>query len=433
MIEKHTKKLEPFSLPASLLLGAATAATQIEGSSIPNSWLDWAEQGKIKDGTSPLISADHWNRYEEDIALMAKMGMSIYRLGIEWSRIEPEDGVFDASAIEHYRRLIKLLQKNKIQVLVTLHHFTNPLWFEKMAAFEEEKSIDIFLRFVTYVVESLKDLVDEWISFNEINVYAVNGYFFGIWPPGKKNFSSLQKVYTHMTISHIKSYEKIHRIYGEKPVRVGLAHHYRIFDAYHWWNPFHHLSAFLYDALFQKGLTKSCATGRRTFPMQKKAFKKHGIKKGNYHDFLGINYYTRDAVRFFKQDIFPGKDYNDLGWEIYPKGLGIICKGLYKKYKKPLYITENGTCDAKDQFRSLYIYEHLKVVSESGLPIERYYHWSFMDNFEWLEGESGKFGLVEIDYTSQKRTLRKSGEFYASIIKERGVSKESLSTFFPER
>jgi len=234
MIEKHTKKLEPFSLPASLLLGAATAATQIEGSSIPNSWLDWAEQGKIKDGTSPLISADHWNRYEEDIALMAKMGMSIYRLGIEWSRIEPEDGVFDASAIEHYRRLIKLLQKNKIQVLVTLHHFTNPLWFEKMAAFEEEKSIDIFLRFVTYVVESLKDLVDEWISFNEINVYAVNGYFFGIWPPGKKNFSSLQKVYTHMTISHIKSYEKIHRIYGEKPVRVGLAHHYRIFDAYHW-------------------------------------------------------------------------------------------------------------------------------------------------------------------------------------------------------
>lgn len=436
--KKH-QNIKPriFSLPDNLLLGTATASTQVEGSSDPNSWLDWSAKGYIKDGTTPLIAADHYNRYKEDFDLMSKMGMQIYRMGIEWSRIEKEPGVFDQKVIEHYRNMISYLQKKDIKVLVTLHHFTNPQWFEEMGAFENEESIHLFLRFAQFVISSLQDLVDEWITFNEINVYAIHGFFFGIWPPGKKSINAVRKVYTNMVIAHIKTYKAIHELYTKKgkTVRVGLAHHYRIFKAYHWWNPLHQLSAKGFDYLFQMSLTKSCASGKLTALMIQKVFKKHGIKKGNYHDFLGVNYYARDGVTLFKQKNFPHKKYNDLEWEIYPEGISQIISRLYALYKKPIYITENGTCDAKDAFRSEYIYEHLRELSilhsSKNIPIERYYHWSFLDNFEWLEGESGKFGIVEIDYKAQKRSMRKSGMFYAQIIADSGVSEEALSTFLP--
>ena len=191
--KKH-QNIKPriFSLPDSLLLGSATASTQVEGSSDPNSWLDWSAKGYIKDGTTPLIAADHYNRYKEDFDLMSKMGMQIYRMGIEWSRIEKEPGVFDQKVIEHYRNMISYLQKKDIKVLVTLHHFTNPQWFEEMGAFENEESIHLFLRFAQFVISSLQDLVDEWITFNEINVYAIHGFFFGIWPPGKKSINAVR-------------------------------------------------------------------------------------------------------------------------------------------------------------------------------------------------------------------------------------------------
>jgi beta-glucosidase len=115
---------------------------------------------------------------------------------------------------------------------------------------------------------------------------------------------------------------------------------------------------------------------------------------------------------------------NDLGWEIYPQGIADCVKWMYDEYKAPVYITENGTCDTYDKFRSRYIYEHLKVLCESGYPVERYYHWCFLDNFEWLEGESGRFGIVHADYETQARTIKESGRFFSEVIKEHGVSED---------
>ena len=142
-----------------------------------------------------------------------------------------------------------------------------------------------------------------------------------------------------------------------------------------------------------------------------------------------MNYYSRSTVSGLADGVAQGAEINDLGWEIYPQGIAEVCQKLYNITPLPLYITENGTCDNTDTFRSRYLYEHLKVLSECGLPVQRYYHWCFCDNFEWLEGQSARFGLVHIDYDTQQRTVKESGRFYAEMIRDGGVSDALYDTY----
>ncbi|MCL2410946.1 MAG: family 1 glycosylhydrolase, partial [Treponema sp.] len=153
------------------------------------------------------------------------------------------------------------------------------------------------------------------------------------------------------------------------------------------------------------------------------------IRRGQYSDFLGLNYYTRSTVSSLADGTRKGVAHNDLGWEIYPEGIAKCAEDLYKLLKKPVYITENGTCDNNDTFRCRYIYDHLKALVDSNIPIERYYHWCFTDNFEWCEGESARFGLIHIDYQTQKRTIKKSGQFYSAMIKNKAVTSDMYDEF----
>lgn len=166
-----------FKLKEGLLLGTATAVTQIEGGDENNNWARFAAENKVKDGTTPVRADDHYVRFKEDIDLMAELGLQIYRFGIEWSRIEPQRGVYSKEAIAHYREEIEYMRSKGIQPLLTLHHFTNPLWFEDMGAFEHEDSPKIFLSFVKKAVESFGDLVSDYITINEPNVYCTNSLF----------------------------------------------------------------------------------------------------------------------------------------------------------------------------------------------------------------------------------------------------------------
>lgn len=427
-----------FRLPDTLLLGAATAATQIEGGDTNNNWYDWALlPGRIADGTSPFRADDHYNRVDEDIELMKRLRLQTYRFGLEWSRIEPEQGRFNEKAVEHYRSELQKLKAAGIKPLVTLHHFTNPRWFEHIGAFENPDSPRIFLNFVRYTVEKLCDSADEWITINEPNVYAVNGYFFGIWPPGKKNdIKTMSAVYTNMAACHIASYREIHRIRQEAgfepdTTRVGFANHLRIFTPRCRFNPLHRISAAFMESAFQTALTEAAMTGKTSWPVKRLPASVDAVAlgRGRFYDFIGINYYSRDAVSTGKNGVFENALHNDLGWEIYPEGLRLLCERMYRLYKAPIYITENGTCDEADSFRSRFIYDHLKILCGSDLPVERYYHWSLMDNFEWAEGERIRFGLIAVDYETQKRTVRKSGEFYAQIIQNRGVTEDMYKAF----
>ena len=396
-----------------IILGAASAATQIEGGDLDHSWNDWCKKGHIRDGSSVTRANDHYNLWREDIDLMKKMGLSCYRLSVEWARLEPSEGEFDFDAFAYYRLLISELISSGIQPLITLHHFTNPMWFERKGAFAVRSNLPIFLRFVEEFVNRLGDIVSEYITINEPNVYAVKGYAFGDWPPGETSLRTGVKVMNNLAKCHIDTYRLIHKLRSERgfsDTKVGFANHVRVFDPQDPNVPFWKLVAFLHWYNFQNRLWKKC---------------------GKYSDFIAVNYCTRSILSGKIGEIsYEEKVHRNVSdREACPQGIVRCIEYLYKSVKKPIYITENGTCDNNDSFRAKYIYDHLKALHESKLPVERYYHWSFTDNFEWLEGESARFGLVHVDYETQERTIKKSGEFYSEIIKNGGVTKEMLGKY----
>ncbi len=417
-------------LPGDFLLGTATAGTQIEGGRVPGSWHRWADEGHIRDGSHPERANDHWRRVDTDVELLRELGCHTHRMSVEWARVEPEEGRFDQSAIAHYRHELVRLREAGIVPLLTLHHFANPLWLEDDGGWLDRRVIARFERYVRHVVAELCDLVSDWVTINEPNVYLLEGYVLGEWPPGRRSVVAYLRGARQMIRAHLAAYRAIHEIGSACGVRmrVGVAHHLRVFE------PAHPVLApaiarvldRLVHTIFLDGMT----AGRLRFPLAGRPPEAEG--RGPWSDFLGVNYYTRDTIRlslhprraFARLDVARGAPVNDLGWEIYPAGLARVVRPLAERYALPVWITENGTCDGRDAFRSDFIRSHLREVAElvsRGVPIERYYHWSLIDNFEWLEGESARFGLVACDYPTQRRRVRDSGRLYASICRSRLV------------
>lgn len=417
-----------FALPSGMKLGVASAAAQIEGGEVNHQWNAWADQGHIHDGSSPRRANDHFARWREDFRLMRDMGLEVYRLGIEWARVEPEEGVFREDVLAHYREMLSELKACGILPLVTLHHFTNPLWFENKGAFTRPENGDAFLRFVEYAVRGLGDLACEYITINEPNVYATLGYYGGGFPPGENSMGKACRVMSVLAGCHIRAYHLIHRVrreMGLADTKVSFAHHMRAFAPKNPFHPWHRLCAALTRHMFQGAVTAACLRGRFAWPLQNL----YGAQPGEYADFLGLNYYTRSTVSGLRDGVAIGVPKNDLGWEIYPAGIVECAKTLHRALPRPIYITENGACDNQDAFRALYIAQHLRALSQSGLPVMRYYHWCFTDNFEWLEGESARFGLVHVDYETQKRTVKPSGRFFTGVIQAGGVTPELHAQF----
>ncbi len=417
-----------FKFKDQLSLGVASAATQIEGGKCDHNWNAWYHKGNIKDHTNPARATNHYQLWKQDADLMAGMKIRFYRLGVEWARICPNEGEVDEAVIEHYRNELIYLKEKGISVLLTIHHFTNPMWFENKGGFTKKENLQYFLDFVDLVIESFGDIVSEYITINEPNVYATNSYYFGEWPPGEKSILKALTVMSNMTVCHIKAYQIIHnkrQKMGFNDTKVSFANHVRVFDPANPKNPWHCICAKLLERFFQGAVTEAMLTGKFSWPLTRAK----EIREGEYVDFIAINYYTRSTVSGFGDGTKQDAPKNDLGWEIYPEGLLRCAEKIDQIMKRPIYITENGTCDNQDTFRCKYIYEHLKAVAESALPITRYYHWCFCDNFEWIEGESARFGLVHVDYETQKRTVKKTGEFYTRIIEEKGISSELYNEY----
>ncbi len=428
----------PFKLPDDFLMGTATASAQIEGGDKNNNWYRWAEQGRIKDGSHCIVAADHWNRVDEDIKLMKSLNCKLYRLSLEWSRIEPQRGQFDLAAIAHYRSELEKLQEAGIKPLVTLHHFSNPLWLEDEGAWLNSEVIDLFERYTAFAVAHLGDLVSDWVTINEPNVYLLYGYIFGEWPPGKKSMGDYFKGAGNMIRAHIMAYRKIHELRktkGYEDTLVGVANHLRLYDSKND-SSLEKLVCRLYDRLTQEIFISGMTEGKLIPPLGAG----YPLGKGRYFDFFGINYYTRDmigftfdpAMMFGRREVKEGAETNDLGWELYAEGLYRLCKKYYRRFGVPVFVTENGTCDNQDCFRTKYIYDHLyelKRLNEEGIQVPRYYHWTLMDNFEWIEGLSARFGLVEVDFETQERRIRRSGEFFAEVSSNNGVTEEMIQKY----
>lgn len=359
------------------LYGAGTSAHQVEGNSINNNWWKW-EQSRPAEFRSG-IACDHWNRYVEDIALAHQLGHTAHRLSLEWSKIEPTPGNFDVAAIAHYRDVLLELKKYNMKAFVTLHHFTNPLWVEKRGGWKSSETPELYAKYVSYCAQHLGDLVDFWITINEPMVCAVQSYFKGIWPPQKKNIFTMLRVINNFAKGHLLAYRTLHRITPHVPVGIAES----------------------VVAFAPKQSIKNWFFNHRFFSLIR-----------NKQDFIGVNYYFAEYVDS------PNVVRSDLGWIVSPKGFERILLGL-KKYNKPLYITENGIADANDVNRADFIRSHLRAienVQRQGVDVRGYLHWALIDNFEWAEGFTPRFGLIAIDYETQKRTIRPSAYVYKAII-----------------
>jgi beta-glucosidase len=221
---------------------------------------------------------------------------------------------------------------------------------------------------------------------------------------------------------------------------VGSAIHFRVFDPA---GPglLDRFASSTFTYLFHHAFLEGTVRGRFTLPLKRLRFRELPRSGRNvWSDFVGVNYYSREIVQFgLNGELLvgrridrPGVPRNDLGWEIYPKGLERVVSGAYARYHLPIYVTENGTCDREDRFRARFLYDHLAAVKriiDGGVDLRRYYHWTLLDNFEWAEGLSARFGLVEVDFATQERRIRPSGRFFARVAADRGVRAECLDRF----
>lgn len=362
-------------------------------------------------------------------------------MSLEWARIEPQEGRFDEEALSHYRREIELLRARDIRPLVTLHHFSNPLWMEDSGAFEDSRAVDRFARYTERAVAALGDLVSDWVTINEPNIYTLFGYVFGDWPPGKTDLAAARRVAGTLARAHAAAYRIIHDTRaGPGPTAVGVAHHLRLFEPARSRHPADRMVAGLYDRVFQDMFVRATTEGERRWPLGKLDLPAQRNASGYLVDFFGINYYSRDLVRarvapaelFGRREVAPGAPTSDLGWELYPRGLAAVATRYWERYGLPIFVTENGIADAADSRRIPFIASHLSEIARAvadGVDIRRYYHWSLMDNFEWVEGLTPRFGLVEIDYETQARQVRESGRFYAEVCVRGGVDEELIERY----
>jgi beta-glucosidase len=293
-----------------------------------------------------------------------------------------------------------------------LHHFSNPQWFEEKGGFLRKENLSFFLDFVKVCVTRYQGLVKEYITINEPNIYAYCGYLEGSFPPGHHKVSEYLKVVNNLGVVHQLAFDLIKQI--QPDARIGFAHHVVDFIPYSPKNIFHRFFTSICRKLLQNDVAKFFLYNQAGFGLHpgKRA-------KKTYADFLGVNYYQRLRVGFgLGGKPYPGVPINDLDWEICPQGL-INCLGwLYQLCPLEIYITENGTCDNTDQFRSRYLLEHWQALENCAYPVKRYYHWCFLDNFEWCEGESARFGIIKTNYTTQERTIKSSGQLFAKVIEE---------------
>jgi beta-glucosidase len=413
-----------FQFPAGFLWGAATSAHQVEGNCTGNDWWAWEQAGRVPDRSG--AACDHYHRYRQDFDLAHALHHNAHRFSIEWSRVEPADGVWSAEAIDHYRDVLAALHERQLEPIVTLLHFTLPLWLAERGGVLAPEFEHRFERFVAKVVDELGGLVRWWITVNEAVVQTYKGYVIGQWPPGIQSHPRAIQAVRHLLRAHVLAYHAIHA--RQPAARVGVAHHALALRPCNPNSGLDWLSTRVRDFLMNDLFVDSLVTGALRVP----GLFWERLPSGNTLDFIGLNYYTRDVVRNNGLDLrgllggtcpidqhqYIGKR-TSLGWEIYPEGLGEFLARL-GRHRIPILITENGVSTARDGDRWFFLVLHLWQVARAisrGTPVIGYLVWSLLDNYEWANGYAARFGLVGVDYATQKRHVRESAWRLADVIR----------------
>jgi beta-glucosidase len=389
-----------YEFPKDFLWGTATSAFQVEGNNDKTDWWYW-ENDITQKSRYPLeksdIACDSYNRYEEDFDLCAKMNNNAIRMSIEWARIEPEEGQIDIGQVEHYRKVLKAAKARGLKTYVTLFHFTSPMWLAKKGGWSKLGTIKLYADYAKVCAEQFGDLVDAFITINEPLVYTTMSHINGIWPPSKSDLLQAIIVENNLTLGHIAAYKSIKKI-TNKP--VGLVENV----------------CYFMPAKGRLNWLSRLVCWLLTFCN----VDLHLSRIKNYSDFIGLNYYFTTRISGLKTQNLDDLQ-SDLSWWIYPEGLAKVLLHL-KHYNLPIYITENGLADAKDDKRTDFIKQMLiqcNKAMQQGVNVKGYFHWSLLDNYEWHQGFWPRFGLVDIDRSQNlKRIPRPSFYYYADICKD---------------
>lgn len=393
-----SKKLK---FPENFLWGAATSSHQIEGGNENNDWWRWEEKGKTRDISGK--ACDSYNRFKEDDRLAKELNCNALRISLEWSRIEPEEGVFSQEAIKHYADVLIDIKEKGMKRILTLNHWTLPIWFADKYGWDHFDAPKIFAKYCEKIIKELGNEIDLFITLNEPTIPLNKGYLAGVFPPGRKSIFAFSRARKNMITAHHECYLLVKKYYPN--MQIGITQYCNTFET--------------------EGILRVFNNSLKKFQI----FYNWGFMKIDMasHDFIGIDYYATFVLSlkypFFKRKTI-NNHWTDMKWGIYPRGLYEVCMEAKAEFKKPIYIFENGLADKDDKYRSDFIKKHLffvkKAISESA-DIRGYFYWSLLDNFEWNQGFWPRFGLIEIDFETLERKPRKSFHEYAKICQNNEV------------
>ena len=441
---------EILRFPGDFVWGTATASFQIEGGAAERGRCIWDDfcrwPGKVLNGDTGDVADDHYHRYKEDVALLAELGLKAYRFSISWPRVLPEGcGVVNAQGLDFYDRLVDELLKAGITPFVTLYHWDLPSALQRLGGWAARDTAHRFVDYAAIVAERLGDRVHQWITHNEPWVTAFVGNLQGRHAPGWQDAGLALQVGHHLLLSHGLALPVL-RGHGDESTRVGITLNFspsypasdspedvaaaRRHDGYvnRWFiDP-------IYKGQYPQDMWQICG------PLAPR------VKPGDLEivsrpiDFLGVNYYSRALVKHAPgqfldyETLHPDGEYTAMDWEVYPQGLTDLLVRLAKDYDAPpMYITENGCAyediltaagQVHDEKRVAYLQAHFAAAwraIEQGVPLKGYFVWSLLDNFEWALGYSRRFGIVYVDYDTQRRILKDSAKYCASVIAKNAV------------
>lgn len=430
--------------PNGFLWGASSAAPQIEGAwnedgRTPSIW-DVAPEKKIKNGENCHTACDHYHRFREDVALMKQIGLKSYRFSVSWSRVMPEEGKVNPKGLQFYSDLVDALIEADIEPLVTIFHWDLPLWVYQKGGWMSEKVVPLFREYTKTVVEALSDRVTWWMTINEPACFIMNSYLQGVHAPFKRNYLALSRLSRSAMLAHGVAVETI-RQYAKRTPKVGIALSSGAFV------PEDETPERIEWARQHSMETGSGLMANRWWMdpiLAGKPVRAYGVFASKEKDmaaihqpldFVGLNIYTSmnySAWNGDGQPSKPGLPHNSLGWVIDERVMYWNVRFVYERYGLPIMITENGlaandvvSIDGKvhDPNRTDFICRYLKQLKraiDEGIPVIGYQHWSVMDNFEWAEGYDPRFGLIYVDYATQKRSIKESAWTYKHIIETNG-------------
>ena len=439
--------------PKDFIWGTATASYQIEGA--------WNEDGKgesiwdrfshtagkITNGDTGDVACDHYHLWRNDLGIMQELGLKNYRFSISWPRVLPNgSGKVNQAGLDFYSNLVDGMLEKGIQPFITLYHWDLPQVLQEAGGWPGRIIVERYVEYVDVISRALGDRVKNWITLNEPFVSAFNGYFEGRHAPGITDLNLAAAVSHHLLLSHGLAVPVIRNNCSGANVGITLNLTPQVpaspsaqdRNKARWMDGF--INRWFLDPLVGRGYPQDMV---KDFGNSMQF-----VNPGDMDviatpiDFLGVNYYTRGIARFTDiseeenepRTVFPNDEYTEMGWEVYPQGIYNILGRLHFDYAFPaIFITENGAAfrdeigpngQVDDPGRLSYIQRHLDMVHkaiEIGVPVKGYFVWSLFDNFEWAHGYSKRFGLVFVDYKSQRRILKSSAKWYQQVISNNAI------------